>query len=84
MRRVADEANVERYDAVIHNVAIGYRELRRIETADGIERVFAVNVLAPYVLTVLITPPRRLVYLSSGLHRSGSADLRDPQWQKRP
>jgi NAD(P)-dependent dehydrogenase (short-subunit alcohol dehydrogenase family) len=40
-------------------------------------------VLAPYLLTALMTPPSRLVYLSSGLHRGGSADLSDPQWTKR-
>jgi NAD(P)-dependent dehydrogenase (short-subunit alcohol dehydrogenase family) len=40
-------------------------------------------VLAPYLLTALITPPGRLVYLSSGLHRSGSADLADAQWTRR-
>jgi NAD(P)-dependent dehydrogenase (short-subunit alcohol dehydrogenase family) len=84
MRSVAEQANAcGRFDAVIHNVAIGYREPVRVETADGIERLFAINVLAPYVLTALITPPQRLVYLSSGMHRGGDSDLRDPQWQKR-
>ena len=83
MKQVAGEASAERYDAVIHNVAIGYQEPRRVETADGLERVFAVNVLAPYVLTALIPRPRRLVYLSSGLHRSGSPSLQDPQWKVR-
>jgi NAD(P)-dependent dehydrogenase (short-subunit alcohol dehydrogenase family) len=83
-RQVADQANASgRYDAVIHNAAVGYQEARRIETVDGIEQVFAVNVLAPYVLTALITPPRRLVYLSSGLHRSGEPGLEDPEWTKR-
>jgi NAD(P)-dependent dehydrogenase (short-subunit alcohol dehydrogenase family) len=83
MKEVADGASVERYDAVIHNVAIGYQEPRRVDTTDGIERVFAINVLAPYVLTALIPRPRRLVYLSSGLHRGGSVSLRDPQWKAR-
>jgi len=85
MKRVAEQANATGpFDAVIHNVAIGYREPKRAETADGIERVFAINVLAPYVLTALITPPKRLVYLSSGMHRGGEADLHDPQWKTRP
>jgi NAD(P)-dependent dehydrogenase (short-subunit alcohol dehydrogenase family) len=83
MRRVAEEANATQFDAVIHNVAIGYREPRRAVTEDGLEKLFAINVLAPYVLTALIQRPRRLVYLSSGLHRSGAASLRDPQWEKR-
>src|SRR5215470_6008969 len=65
MRAVAEQANrLGRFDAVIHNAGVGYREARRVETADGIERVFAVNVLAPYLLTALIERPERLVYLS--------------------
>jgi NAD(P)-dependent dehydrogenase (short-subunit alcohol dehydrogenase family) len=83
MRTVAEQANASgRFDAVIHNAGVGYRE-RRIETVDGLEHVFAINVLAPYVLTALIERPRRLVYLSSGLHRSGDADLSDLQWRRR-
>ena len=84
MRNVADQANaLGRFDAVIHNVGLGYREARRIETADGLSQLWAVNVLAPYMLTALMHRPDRLVYLSSGLHRSGSADLADPQWRER-
>jgi NAD(P)-dependent dehydrogenase (short-subunit alcohol dehydrogenase family) len=84
MRQVAAAANATgRYDAVIHNVGIGYREPRRVQTEDGLEHVFAVNVLAPYLLTALIDPPARLVYLSSGMHRGGDADLSDPQWAGR-
>src|SRR6202161_419626 len=83
-RQVADQANVlGRYDAVIHNAGIGYRELSRIDTADGLSHVFAINVLAPYLLTALITRPQRLVYLSSGMHIGGHAALDDPQWEKR-
>src|SRR5271154_6583810 len=64
-RLVAEQVNeLGRYDAVIHNAGIGYREPRRVETVDGLSQVFAVNVLAPYLLTALITPPNRLVYLS--------------------
>ncbi|MFF7925744.1 aldo/keto reductase [Streptomyces mirabilis] len=55
-----------------------------METEDGLSDVFAVNVPAPYLLTALITPPRRLVYLSSGMHHSGDTTLRDPQWATRP
>jgi NAD(P)-dependent dehydrogenase (short-subunit alcohol dehydrogenase family) len=84
-RQVADQANVlGRYDAVIHNAGVGYRELSRVETVDGLSHVFAINVLAPYLLTALITPPSRLVYLSSGMHKSGNPDLNDLQWSGRP
>lgn len=83
MRSVAEQVNaLGRHDAVIHNVAVGYREPKR-KTADGLLHLFAINVLAPYVLTALIERPARLVYLSSGMHRGGSADLDDPQWERR-
>jgi NAD(P)-dependent dehydrogenase (short-subunit alcohol dehydrogenase family) len=84
MRQVVEAANaLGCFDAVIHNAGVGYRE-PRVETADGLEHVFAINVLAPYLLTALITTPRRLVYLSSGMHRQGDATLDDPQWARRP
>jgi NAD(P)-dependent dehydrogenase (short-subunit alcohol dehydrogenase family) len=80
-RQVADQANVlGRYDAVIHNAGVGYREPSRVETVDGLSHVFAVNVLAPYLLTALIIPPSRLVYLSSAMHKSANPDLDDLQW----
>ena len=72
MRQVAEQANAGGpYDAVIHNAGVGYREPRRIRTDDGLEHIFAINVLAPYLLTGLIERPGRLVYLSSGMHRGG-------------
>ena len=84
MQAVADQVNrIGYHDAVIHNVAIGYREPHRAQTEDGILEIFAVNTLAPYVLTALIEKPKRLVYLSSGLHSSGNPDLSDLQWQTR-
>lgn len=83
-RSVAAQVNaLGSYHAVIHNVGVGYREPRRIETADGLSHIFAINVLAPYLLTALITPPERLVYLSSGLHTGGTASLDDLQWTTR-
>jgi NAD(P)-dependent dehydrogenase (short-subunit alcohol dehydrogenase family) len=83
MRQVAAQVNaLGRYDAVIHNVGVGYRE-PRTATADGLAHVFAVNVLAPYLLTALIEPPHRLVYLSSGMHRGGDPRLDDLQWTVR-
>jgi NAD(P)-dependent dehydrogenase (short-subunit alcohol dehydrogenase family) len=83
MRQVAEQANAGGpYDAVIHNAGVGYRE-PRIRTDDGLEHIFAINVLAPYLLTGLIQRPGRLVYLSSGMHRGGDPDLTDPQWEHR-
>jgi NAD(P)-dependent dehydrogenase (short-subunit alcohol dehydrogenase family) len=81
MRAVAGQAGS--YDAVVHNAAVGYREPRRLETEDGLAHVFAVNVLAPYLLTALVPTPSRLVYLSSGMHRGGDPSLDDLQWTRR-
>src|ERR1700691_2205343 len=84
-RKVAEQVNaLGAFDAVIHNAGIGYREPQRIATEDGLPHVFAVNTLAPYILTALIRKPKRLVYLSSGLHRSGDASLQDLAWEDRP
>ena len=77
-REVAEQVNqLGSFDAVIHNVGVGYREPRRIQTEDGLPHVFAINTLAPYLLTDLIHRPKRLIYLSSGLHRSGDISLED-------
>jgi NAD(P)-dependent dehydrogenase (short-subunit alcohol dehydrogenase family) len=85
MRSVAGQVNrFGRFDAVIHNAGVGYREARRIETQDGFPHVFAINVLAPYILTALIERPERLVYLSSGMHYGAGPHLEDLLWTKRP
>jgi NAD(P)-dependent dehydrogenase (short-subunit alcohol dehydrogenase family) len=82
-RDVARQANESgRFDVVVHNAAVGYQE-PRIETVDGLEHVFAINALAPYLLTALIERPERLVYLSSGMHESGDVVLDDLQWVRR-
>ena len=71
------------FDAVIHNAAVGFREEQRL-TSDGVPHVFAINTLAPYILTMLIERPKRLVYLSSGMHERANANLDDIFWLKRP
>jgi NAD(P)-dependent dehydrogenase (short-subunit alcohol dehydrogenase family) len=83
-RMVADQVNaLGRFDAIIHNAGVGYREPRKITTADGHARVLAVNVLAPYLLTALIDRPGRLVYLGSGMHRGGTPSVADLNWNRR-
>ena len=62
----ADVNALGSFDAVIHNAG-AYRE-------SG-EKIFAINTLAPYILTCLIKVPQRLVYLSSGMHTSGRPHL---------
>jgi NAD(P)-dependent dehydrogenase (short-subunit alcohol dehydrogenase family) len=67
---------------IVHNAAVGYQE-PRIETVDGLEHVFAVNSLAPYLLTAHVERPDRLIYLSSGMHEGGDVVLDDLQWVRR-
>jgi NAD(P)-dependent dehydrogenase (short-subunit alcohol dehydrogenase family) len=82
-RDLAERANATGpFDAVIHNAGV-YLDASRQETEDGYARVFQINALAPYVLTALIDQPKRLVYLSSGLHRGGSPELADVNWTER-
>lgn len=82
-KSVADQANaLGRFDAVIHNAAVGYREPHRL-TSDGLPHVFAINTLSAYILTALIDRPARLVYLSSGMHHHADANLDDLLWRKR-
>jgi NAD(P)-dependent dehydrogenase (short-subunit alcohol dehydrogenase family) len=71
-----------RFDAVIHNAAVGYREGHRV-TSDGLPHVFAINTLSAYILTGLIERPKRLVYLSSGMHHRADANLDDILWKRR-
>ena len=57
---------VGRFDAIIHNAGL-YNA--------SPDKLFAVNTLAPYILTSLIHPPQRLIYLSSDMHHGGSSKL---------
>ena len=82
--KVAEQVNAAgRMHAVIHNAGV-YRVPDRSATPEGHAKTLAVNVLAPYILTAMIERPRRLVYLSSGMHRSGKASVRDIDWKERP
>jgi NAD(P)-dependent dehydrogenase (short-subunit alcohol dehydrogenase family) len=82
-KSVAAQVNaIGNMDAVIHNAAV-YRTAGRGETPEGHPSTLAINTLAPYLLTALITRPHRLVYLSSGMHRGGSSSLTDLDWRDR-
>jgi NAD(P)-dependent dehydrogenase (short-subunit alcohol dehydrogenase family) len=72
-RSIARDVNrLGRMDAVIHNAGV-YRG----------RQVMPVNIVAPYLLTALIEGPQRLIYLSSGAHRSGRANLDGVDWSGR-
>jgi len=82
-RAIADQVNkIGRMHAVIHNAGI-YQEPTRGTTPEGRAKTLGVNTLAPYILTALLERPERLIYLSSGLHRSGEDSLRDIDWVQR-
>jgi len=55
-----------KFDAVIHNAGV-------YQTSS--EEILAVNTLAPYILTCLVERPKRLIYLSSGMHLDGRSKL---------
>src|SRR3954470_9877092 len=82
-RSVADQVNaIGPMDAAIHNAGT-YSTAGRSPTEEGHPTILAVNTLAPYILTALIDRPRRLVYLSSSMHRGGAGSLRDIDWIER-
>lgn len=82
-RSIAEQVNeIGRMDAVIHNAGV-YQLSERGRTPEGHATVLAVNLLAPYILTALIARPKRLVYLSSGMHRGADGSLRDIDWRER-
>ena len=65
--RLADQVNaLGSFDVVIHNAGV-YRA--------SAQEIFSVNTLAPYILTCLIQQPKRLIYLTSGMHVHGHAKL---------
>ena len=66
-KRIAQEVNaLGSFDTIIHNAGV-YQA--------STEEILNVNVLAPYILTFLIQKPKRLIYLSSGMHQSGRVNF---------
>lgn len=64
VRALADELADDPCGAVIHNAGV-------MRGAD----LMTVNVLAPYVLATRLPAPQRQVFVSSGMHRGGAADV---------
>lgn len=66
-KELANQVNgLGEFDAVIHNAGV-YRASASL--------IFSVNTIAPYILTCLIHKPKRLIYLSSGMHLHGRPNL---------
>jgi retinol dehydrogenase 14 len=85
VRRLAKEVlqSLSRIDVLINNVG-GYWNTRH-PTVDGLERTFALNHLAPFLLTNLLlaklkqSAPARVVTVSSNAHAPGRIDFEDLQ-----
>ena len=85
VRRLASEVleHLPRIDVLVNNAG-GYWDTRHV-TADGLERTFAVNHLAPFLLTNLLldrlerSAPARVVTVSSNAHATGRIDFDDLQ-----
>jgi NAD(P)-dependent dehydrogenase (short-subunit alcohol dehydrogenase family) len=63
-------------DAIVHNAGVWVRGNTPRTTEHGLETTFAVNVLAPHLLTHLLAPDLRgrLLWLGSGMASSGRPD----------
>lgn len=67
----------------------GTQQSKRLETEDGYETVFAVNHIAPFLLTLSLLEvlkqnrPSRIINVSSGLHKNADIDLNDLQTKKK-
>lgn len=77
----------DRLDVLVNNA--GVVESRRRLSVDGIELTFAVNVVAPFLLTSLLldrlrqSAPARIVNVSSVAADHATIDLDDPQFARR-
>ena len=88
VRRVAGEVlrTIPRLDVLVNNVG-GYWKTRHI-TVDGLERTFALNHLAPFLLTNLLldrlrqSAPARVVVVSSNAQANGRIDFADLQKER--
>ena len=88
VRRLAAEllASLPRIDVLVNNAG-GYWNTRHV-TDDGLERTFAINHLAPFLLTTLLldrlkaSPDGRVVTVASNAHSMGRIDLEDLQGQR--
>jgi NAD(P)-dependent dehydrogenase (short-subunit alcohol dehydrogenase family) len=80
LAREIDEA-FPRLDVLVNNA--GAIHMRRKRTVDGLEATFAVNHLAPFLLTSLLLPklrasaPSRIVNVASDAHHSARLDFDD-------
>jgi len=88
VRKLADDVlgRLARIDVLVNNVG-GYWGTRHV-TADGLERTFAINHLAPFLLTELLldrlksSPQARVVTVASGAHSLGRIDFDDLQGER--
>ncbi len=82
MKRVAQEIAAEpQIDVLINNAGALFN--KRSETADGLERTFALNHMSYFVVTNLLLPKlkpaARIINTASNAHRNGVLDFNDLQ-----
>ncbi|KAI1210787.1 NAD(P)-binding protein [Annulohypoxylon truncatum] len=67
------------WDTIMHNAGL-MNGVSNLKGKEGLPALFAVNTLAPYILSSLIDPPpKRYVFISSGMHHGGDPSLRNIQ-----
>ncbi len=77
---------LEHIDVLVNNAGL-MADQRRV-TADGFDEVFAVNHLAPFLLTNLLlgkltaAAPARVITVTSDAHTAARLDLDDPQLER--
>ncbi len=82
---VAEAEKFGRYDTVVLNAGLGLKHATERElTVDGNELTFQVNTLSAYLVTALLSRPRRLIFTSSALAGEGKLDLDDPNFMRKP
>jgi NAD(P)-dependent dehydrogenase (short-subunit alcohol dehydrogenase family) len=75
-KKLATEVNSKGvFDAVVHNAGVYNQKSGHAVTGDFQQMMININTLAPYILTCLIHKPKRLIYLSSGMHSQGDPGL---------
>jgi NAD(P)-dependent dehydrogenase (short-subunit alcohol dehydrogenase family) len=75
-KKLATEVNsTGSFDAVIHNAGVYNTMSGHTINKDFQQMMVSINTLAPYILTCQIQRPKRLIYLSSGMHSQGDPGL---------
>ena len=89
VKRVASDVKerCSKLDVLVNNAGGGYA--RRVVTREGLDDTFALNFLAPFVVTLELldllqaSAPARIINVSSSAHKGGKIDFDDLQHEKK-